>query len=302
MLPQAILIAGPTASGKSALALEVVKNIDGVIINADSMQVYHDLRVITARPSIAEENAAPHYLYGHVDGGDNYSVGRWLADVTPLLDELKGKRQVPVIVGGTGLYFKALSEGLSDIPPVPEDVRQQVRQNAEGRETPLLYADFAVRDPETAARISPTDRQRILRALEVLAATGRSLASFRSRKKPGPLHKADVTRLFIAPDRGELNQKIDARFMHMMEQGALAEVERLAARGLDSTLPLMRSHGTPWLIRHLQGEIGLDEAIAGAQTDTRHYAKRQLTWFRHQLPDFPWMTRDQAKEHLGLKR
>ncbi|MFD2250666.1 tRNA dimethylallyltransferase [Pseudochelatococcus lubricantis] len=295
---RAILIAGPTASGKSALALALAQRCGGVVVNADSMQVYAGLRIITARPTEEEERLAPHRLYGHVDAGVNYSVGRWLEDVTAALADVWRAGGLPVVTGGTGLYFKALIEGLSEIPPVPEEVRAQVRERAAGRETPLLYADFAARDPETALRISPTDRQRILRGLEVLAATGRPLASFRNMRRAGPLAGLAVRKVFLAPGRAQVNDRIDARFLAMMAAGGLDEVRHLAARGLDPALPAMRAHGVPWLIRHIRGEIGLDEAVAGAQADTRHYAKRQFTWFRHQLGGFEWLTPEEAADRL----
>lgn len=298
---RAILIAGPTASGKSALATALAQRHGGVVLNADSMQVYADLRIITARPTVADEALAPHRLYGHVDAGENYSVGRWLADSAAALEDVWRAGGLPVIVGGTGLYFKALIDGLSDVPPVPEEVRARVRDQAQGRETPLLYADFAARDPETALRISPTDRQRILRGLEVLAATGRPLAAFRKARRPGPLAGVPVRKIFLAPERAAVNARIDARFLAMMDAGGLDEVRRLAARGLDPALPAMRAHGVPWLIRHIRGEIGREEAIAGAQADTRHYAKRQFTWFRHQLPDFAWLAPEAAATRLAAE-
>ncbi|MGV6873359.1 tRNA (adenosine(37)-N6)-dimethylallyltransferase MiaA [Pseudochelatococcus sp. B33] len=287
---RAILIAGPTASGKSALAIKLADRLGGVVVNADSMQVYRDLRVITARPTQGEEAQVPHRLYGHVDAAENYSVGRWLTDAAAAIEEIWQAGRVPIVTGGTGLYFKALTEGLSDIPAVPEAVRADVRAGAEGRDTPMLHADLAARDPETARRVGPTDRQRILRALEVLAATGKPLASFRQARRPGPLGRMQVPKIFLAPERAAVNERIDRRFLAMMAEGALDEVGRLAARGLDPALPAMRAHGVPWLIRHLRGEIDIGEAIAGAQADTRHYAKRQFTWFRHQAPDFDWMT------------
>nr|WP_246374412.1 tRNA (adenosine(37)-N6)-dimethylallyltransferase MiaA [Pseudochelatococcus contaminans] len=286
---RAILIAGPTASGKSALAIKLANRLGGVVVNADSMQVYADLRTITARPTLDDEATAPHVLYGHVDAAENYSVGRWLVDATAALDRIWQNGRVPIITGGTGLYFKALTEGLSEIPPVPDAVRAEIRTAAEGRDTPMLHADLAVRDPESARRLRPTDRQRILRALEVLAATGKPLASFRQMRRPGPLGNMSVVRYFLAPDRAQVNERIDRRFVAMMAGDALVEVERLAARGLDPALPAMRAHGVPWLIRHMHGEVTVEEAIAGAQADTRHYAKRQFTWFRHQAPDFQWL-------------
>ncbi|MFC7396741.1 tRNA (adenosine(37)-N6)-dimethylallyltransferase MiaA [Chelatococcus sp. GCM10030263] len=296
---RAVLIAGPTASGKSALAIAVAQRMGGLIVNADSMQVYRDLRVITARPSLAEEALTPHLLYGHVDGAENYSVGRYLADATRILDEARAEGRPVIVTGGTGLYFKALTEGLSDIPPVPETVRQEVRAQAEGRETPHLFADLAVRDPASAARISPTDRQRILRALEVFAATGRSLTAFRGQRKPGPLAGAARSAFFLAPDRTELGRRIDARFTGMIDAGALDEVRALAARRLDPDLPVMRAHGVPWLIRHLAGNLALDAAIAEAQADTRRYAKRQFTFFRHQLTGFTWVTPEDAENAVA---
>jgi tRNA dimethylallyltransferase len=292
---RAVLIAGPTASGKSALAIAVAQRTGGIIVNADSMQVYRDLRVITARPSPADEALAPHELYGHVDGAENYSVGRYLADATRVLDEARVQGQPVIVTGGTGLYFKALVEGLSDIPPVPESIRQEVRAQAEGRETPHLFADLAVRDPASAARISPTDRQRILRALEILAATGRSLTAFRGQRKPGPLAGAARSAFFLVPDRVELGRRIDARFTGMIGAGALDEVRRLAERQLAPDLPVMRAHGVPWLIRHLAGALDLEQAITEAQADTRRYAKRQFTFFRHQLTGFTWVTPEDAE-------
>ena len=283
-----ILIAGPTASGKSALALRLARERDGVVINADSMQVYADLRVITARPTIDEEALAPHRLYGHVDGAVNYSVGRYVEDAAMALAEVREAGRTPIFVGGTGLYFKALTEGLSDIPPVPQDVRDAVRALCEGRGSAELHRLLGERDPESAARLRPSDRLRIMRALEVQAATGRSIRSFHDGKIPGPLAQADAIRLFLAPDREALRARIDARFEEMMGQGALDEAARLMARGLDPMLPVMRAHGVPGLIAHLRGEITLREAVAGAQGDTRSYAKRQFTWFRNSMSGWIW--------------
>jgi tRNA dimethylallyltransferase len=294
----AILIAGPTASGKSALALTIASALaegrGGTVVNADSMQVYRDLRVIAARPTEAEEALVPHRLYGNVDGAQNYSVGRYLADARTVLDDVGRDGRVAIVTGGTGLYFKALIEGLSAIPLVPDAIRAEIRAAAEGRDTPLLYADLAARDPATAAGIGPTDRLRILRGLEVLAATGRPLASFRGRRSPGLLAEGCVARLFLAPDREALYRRIDARFRAMVAAGGLAEVAQLARRGLDPALPVMRAHGVPSLIRHIRGELSLEAAIAQAQADTRHYAKRQFTWFRHQMAGWTWVAPDAA--------
>jgi tRNA dimethylallyltransferase len=288
MSKRPILIAGPTASGKSALALRLARERNGVVINADSMQVYGDLRVITARPTVEEEALAPHRLYGHVDGAVNYSVGRYAEDAVQVLASMREAGQTPIFVGGTGLYFKALTEGLSEIPPVPQEVRDAVRSRCEGRDSAELHALLAERDPESAARLRPSDRLRIMRALEVQAATGRSIRSYHDEKIPGPLANADAIKLFLAPDRAVLRARIDTRFEEMMGQGALDEVARLMERGLDPMLPVMRAHGVPGLIAHLRGELSLEEAITRAQNDTRAYAKRQFTWFRNSMPGWTW--------------
>ena len=291
----AVLIAGPTASGKSALGVKLAQGLDGVVINADSMQVYRDLRIITARPTPEEEAEAPHRLYGHVDAAVNFSVGRYVADAIRVLQDIQG-RKLPIFVGGTGLYFKALTEGLSDMPPVPEEVREQVRRESEGLETPELHRLLSQRDPETARTLRPSDRLRVQRALEVFAATGRPLVSFHGARRPGPLADVPVVKLFLAPERDELRRRIDARFLTMMDKGALDEVRALGERNLDPMLPAMRAHGVPGLLAHLRGEIPLDEAIARGQGDTRRYAKRQFTWFRHQLPDWQWVEPDRGFE------
>jgi tRNA dimethylallyltransferase len=290
MSAHAILIAGPTASGKSALAIRLAKAVGGVVVNADSMQVYRDLRVITARPTPQEEAEVEHRLFGHVDAGVNYSVGRYLADLAATLAELSERGATPILTGGTGMYFKSALYGLSDIPAVPDDIRAAVRAAAEGRSPQELHAELTEKDPETAARLRPTDPQRLLRALEVFAATGKPLASFQGPRSTPLLDAAACKGFFIAPERETLYARIDSRFEKMMAEGALAEVDALRARRLDPALPAMRAHGVPHLIRHLDGEMPLDDAIAAGQRDTRHYAKRQFTFARHQLPDFTWLS------------
>ena len=290
-----VLIAGPTASGKSSLALGLAARVGGIVANADSMQVYRDLRVLSARPTPGEEALVPHRLYGHVDGSDNYSVARYREDAARLIAEAELARRPLIFVGGTGLYFKALLDGLSEIPPVPAGIRDRVRAESEGRATPDLHAELAGLDPETARTLQPNDRLRILRALEVLAATGRSLASFRGRKQPGPLAERDAARVFLDPDRSDLRRRIDARFVRMIEDGALEEARALGERRLDPMLPVMRAHGVPALLAHLRGEITLAEAIARGQGDTRRYAKRQVTWFRHQMPHWTWVAPDEGE-------
>jgi tRNA dimethylallyltransferase len=296
--PTAILIAGPTASGKSALAIDIAREIGGAVVNADSMQVYADLHVLTARPSPAEEAVVAHRLYGHVDGAVNYSVGKWLGDLAIVLDELRAQRQMPVIVGGTGLYFKALLSGLSDIPLVPEEMRARLRQETANVPTRDLHGRLGVVDPQMAVRLAGNDRQRILRGLEVHEATGRPLSSWLSRKGAPLLAAETCAKVFLACERKDLVGRIDARFVAMMKAGALAEVERLRARRLDAALPVMRAHGVPGLIAHLEGRLAIDAAITLGQADTRAYAKRQMTWFRHQMPDFQIAAPDKAAESL----
>ena len=290
----AILIAGPTASGKSALAIRLAERIGGWVVNADSMQVYADLRVLTARPTPEEEASVPHKLFGHIDSATNYSVGKWLADAAHVLAAARAAGATPVFAGGTGMYFKALTQGLSDIPAVSETVRARVRAEAEGVAPPVLHARLAACDPETAARLRPSDPQRIIRALEVFAATGKPLASFQGARQAPLLDVRRCLRLFLAPERDALKLRIDARFDAMMALGALDEVRVLAARGLDPALPAMRAHGAPGLMAYLRGAATLDEAISKGKADTRAYSKRQFTFARHQLPDFRWITPEEA--------
>ena len=297
-LRRALLIAGPTASGKSAAALALGERFGATIVNANSMQVYRDLRILTARPNPDEEQLAPHRLFGAIDGAINFSVGRWAEAAREVLTDI-GERPV-IFVGGTGLYFRALTEGLSDIPPVPESVRAEVRGQAEGRATPELHDELAARDPETAARLNPSDRQRILRALEVVAATGRPLVSFLGARAAPVLAPGEWAGLYLAPDRAELGQRIDARFDVMLARGTLDEVSALMQRRLDPALPVMRAHGVPHLIAHLEGRMKLDEAAKRSKLDTRHYAKRQFTWARHQLSGFRWVAPEEAVE-AGLR-
>ena len=292
---KAVLIAGPTASGKSALALELAQKAGGAVINTDSMQVYRDLRVLTARPSLAEEAAVPHRLYGCVDAAVNYSAGHYVRDAKEVLDEVRRGGGLPIFIGGTGLYFKALTRGLSAVPPVPDEVREAVRLRLDRDGVEALHAELARRDAAAAARLNVRDRTRIARALEVIEATGRPLAEWHAETTPPLLPEGSYRALFIAPEREALYARIDARFDAMLADGALEEVTRLAARGLDPLLPAMKAHGVPALIRHLRGEITREEAAVIGKADTRHYAKRQFTWFRHQLPEFEWLTPEQAR-------
>src|SRR5437764_5347131 len=289
ILNKAVLIAGPTASGKSALALEVAQKTGGVVINADSMQVYRDLRVITARPTPAEEALVPHRLYGHVDAAVNFSAGAWVADAAEMLAEARAQERLPIFVGGSGLYFKALTRGLSAVPPIPAEVRDGVRARLERDGVEAMHAELALRDPVSGERLKPRDRTRIARALEVIEANGRPLPDWHRDGLPPLLPPGEFSALFLAPEREQLYARIDARFDAMLDAGALQEVERLADRNLDPLLPAMKAHGVPALIRHLRGELSRKEAAEIGRADTRHYAKRQFTWFRHQLPEFEWV-------------
>ena len=291
----AILIAGPTASGKSKLALRLAERLGGALVNADSMQVYRDLAILTARPRPDEAARAPHLLFGHVDGAVNYSVGRYVEDAAAVLEKLSSEGRLPIFVGGTGLYFKALTQGLSAIPHVPKALRAEFRARAEGLTAPELHAELAACDPEMAAKLRPSDSQRILRALEVHAATGRSLAAFQSMKRAPLLDLRSCLAIFVTPERALLNAGIERRFDAMLEAGALAEVAALRARKLDPALPVMRALGVPHLLRHLEGEIDLDTAARLSKRDTRAYAKRQFTFARHQLPEFRWVAPETAE-------
>jgi len=292
--PKIILIAGPTASGKSALALALAEKLGGTIVNADSMQVYRDLRIITARPTPEEEARVPHRLYGHVDAAENFSVGRWCTEVADVLAATQREARVAIVVGGTGLYFSALTQGLAAVPPIPAQIRNEVRTRLASDGAEALHAELTQRDPVAAARLMPGDRARVTRALEVILATGRSISQWHESNMPACVDAVLAAKVFLLPDRDALLRRIDARFDAMMAAGALDEVRALAGRRLDPNLPAMKAHGVPWLIRHLNGEMALAEAIEGGKRDTRQYTKRQATWFRNQLPDFVWVAPENA--------
>jgi tRNA dimethylallyltransferase len=255
--------------------------------------------VLTARPSAEEEAEVSHRLYGHVDAAVNFSAGAWVSDSTRVLGEVRAQKRLPIFVGGSGLYFKALTRGLSAVPPIPAEVREGVRARLERDGVEALHAELQRSDAAYAEKLKPRDRTRIARALEVIEATGRSLTDWHREGLPPLLAPGTFRALFLAPDRDVLYARIDARFETMLEAGALNEVRQLAARHLDSLLPAMKAHGVPALIRHLNGEITREEASEIGRTDTRHYAKRQFTWFRHQLPEFEWVSPEKAGEWVG---
>ena len=292
-MKRAVLIAGPTASGKSALAMALAQRFGGIVINADSMQVYRDLRVLTARPSVEEESAVPHALFGHVDAAENYSAGRYVGDVARILSDLPPDR-LPIFAGGTGLYFRALMSGLAAIPPIDPGIRDALRQRLDAQGVEALHAVLTIRDSVAAARIMVRDRSRILRALEVLEATGRPISDWHREGLASVIQPERTVKIFLHPKRPELRKRIQTRFETMLEQVALDEVRALDARHLPDTLPAMKAHGVPWLRRFLRGEISREDAAEGAIMDTRRYAKRQVTWFRNQMPGWVWTSPDEG--------
>ena len=282
-MKNAILIAGPTASGKSALALRLAQEAGGTVVNADSMQVYAVLRVLTARPDEAQLAAVPHRLYGHVDPREAYSTGRWMRDVEVLVRSGDLGEGPAVFVGGTGLYFRALLDGLSTMPEVPQTVRQRWRDALAEEGARALHGLLAERDPEAAGAIRPADGQRIVRALEVLEASGRPISQWQKEAGIPLVDRASAKLLVIEPDRAVLTARIDRRFDTMIAEGALDEVRALDALGPDAAMPARKAIGVRELLAADRGEMSLDAAIARAKTATRQYAKRQSTWFRNQL-------------------
>jgi tRNA dimethylallyltransferase len=291
----AILIAGPTASGKSGLALRLAEQLGGTVINGDSMQVYHELRILTARPTREDEARAPHALYGFVNGAEAYSAGRYAVDAARAIAEAHLSGRLPIVVGGTGLYFKVLLEGLSPVPSIDPDVRAFWRGQAAARPAPELHAILRARDAEMARRLMPTDRQRIVRALEVLESTGRSLADWQGQPGKPVLAEHETVRLLAVPDRTMQAAVIGARFDAMLAAGALEEVRSLLTLGLSSELPVMRALGVAPLAAHLAGTTSLEAAVAAAKTETRQYAKRQLTWLRGNMKSWKSLDAQQMK-------
>jgi tRNA dimethylallyltransferase len=299
-LPKVILIAGPTASGKSALSLNLAERFDGEIINADSMQVYDCLQVLTARPSTVEMAGIPHHLYGVVAPTEAYSVAQWAREAVACVNDVVGRGRSAILVGGTGLYFKALVDGLSDVPAIDMDIRQGVRTLVGTDGVQEAYEQLKDEDPLMATRLDPADKQRISRALEVIRSTGRSLAAWQADEKHPALAavegETDLTKIILLPDRDWIYARCDLRFTLMLDQGALDEVT--AVKHLDPHLPSMRALGVAQLAAYLAGEMTLDEAVEKAQTATRQYAKRQMTWFRNQFSG--WKVID-AKESERIK-
>ena len=291
-----VLIAGPTASGKSALALALAQQIGGVIVNADSAQIYRDLRILSAAPTDEELNAAEHRLYGVKDGALPCSAAEWAEMARGAIADIHARGQTPILTGGTGLYLRTLLNGIAPVPAIDADVRASVRQTPVDENLAKLQA----LDPEAAARLNPADGARINRALEVILSTGRTLAEWQMQREGGIAQEIALRPLVLLPPRKWLYARCNERFAHMIDSGAVAEVETLLARKLNPNLPVMRAIGVPELSRYLLGETSLDEAVTAGQQATRRYAKRQYTWFAHQPPpEWPRFQEPLDLERLG---
>ena len=284
--PAPILIAGATASGKSALALELATRLGGVVINADSMQVYAELPLLSARPSAEDEALAPHRLYGHVRAIQPYSVSHWLDDIALVLAEARAAGLRPIVVGGTGLYFKALMQGLSPVPPIPPEVREKWRELARLRSPEELHRLLQELDPVMAGRLAVRDVQRVTRALEVIEGSGRSLAEWQRTAGEPLVDPETADRRLVVRPREELHRRCDLRFDLMMKAGALDEVRALLQLGLPPDCLAMRALGVPPLAAHLSGRLSFDEAVARAKVETRQYVKRQETWARRYMAEW----------------
>jgi tRNA dimethylallyltransferase len=278
-----VVVVGPTASGKSGLALDLARQFDGDIVNADAIQVYRELAILTARPGPGDLAAAPHHLYGVLTASERCSAGRWHEMACGAIDRIHAGGRLPILVGGSGLYLRALMQGLAAVPPVPEEIRTSVGVRMTEIGPQAMHAVLSERDPATAARLAPADRQRIRRAIEVLETTGRSLSDWQ-RAAVDTESGYDFHAVVVDPPRASLRAACDARFLSMLDAGALDEVRAVMSLGLEPDRPALKALGLRELARHLAGEIDLETAVAEAQAATRRYAKRQTTWFRNQLP------------------
>ena len=296
----AILIHGPTASGKTELSIEIARKLNGEIVNADSMQVYRELKVISARPDEDEMADVPHHLFGHVPASERFSTGQWLEQVRPVIEDIQKRGKTAVVVGGTGLYLLALTEGLSEIPPVPEDVRHEVMDILKADGVRGLKVRLQVVAPDAARRIEDNDRQRLMRAYEVWLATGKSLTSFQSNRSNPVLNPDEWLGVALTPPRAKLYARIDKRFEGMLMEGAMEEARELVRLNVDPDLPAMKAHGMPWLSAFIRGEINSTLAAENAKRDTRRYAKRQFTWIGRQFPFWPRIPGSDLKTRMRV--
>jgi len=283
----AILITGPTASGKSALAVAMAQKHGGEVVNADSMQVYDTLHVLTARPFEADMGGIAHHLYGSVPAGAKYSTGDWVRSAEVLVEEIRGRGRIPVFVGGTGLYFKALTGGLSDMPAIPEEIRGKWRGRLTEEGAAALHAQLAAIDPKAAAVLGRSDSQRIVRALEVMEASGRSIVDLQAAAGQAIIDPDRAEKLIVEPERSILHDHVNRRFARMLDMGAVEEVQALLSLGLDPAMPVMKAIGVPQIAAMLRGEMSREDVIEKASAATRQYAKRQMTWSRNQM-DASW--------------
>ena len=278
LIEDIILIAGPTASGKTSASIKLAQANDAVIFNTDSMQVYEDLQIISARPSAEEIAQAPHYLFGHRGGAEAYSVAHWLEDVRPLFNAFASQKRKMIFVGGTGQYFNALLEGISPIPDIKPEIRNKIRSMVDVSSEEL----HTMLDEKAASELRPSDRQRITRALEVYQSSGKSIIDWQAEKgEPIIAEDMSIKKFLVMPPRATIHERINMRFDKMVEEGALEEVETLVAKDFPKTAPIMKAIGVPQLTAYIVGEISLNEAIDKSKAATRQYAKRQTTWFNN---------------------
>lgn len=296
MSVDAVLIAGPTTSGKSALALALAEEIDGAVINADSMQVYTETRILTARPTDEDMSRAPHLLYGHVSVNESYSAGRYQAEAAHALRTVREAGRIPIFAGGTGLYFGVLTDGLAIVPAIPSGVREAAEARREKLGPDAFHAELAKRDPVAGAKLRPSDTQRTLRAWEVFEATGRPLSEWQTEMSEPLLAHTNVARVVIAPPRDVLHQRINHRFDQMMQAGAVEEATALE----DPSPTAAKILGLRELRAAAEGAMPLDDAVEQAKTRTRQYAKRQMTWFRHRMADWTWVEAQELSNILPL--
>lgn len=297
--PPVLLIHGPTTSGKTGLSVALAKQLGAEIVNADAMQVYRDLRVLTAQPTEAERQNVAHHLFGFVDPAERFSAGRWFDAVSVVLADMAARGKPAIVVGGTGLYLHVLAQGLADIPPIPEEVKAEAKSLLEGAGQAIVRERLRLADPESEARIQEGDRVRLLRAFEVWLATGRPMSAFQD-SKASPLTPGRWLGVCLHPPRETLYGRIDHRFEAMIAGGALEEVRALSARKLPPDLPAMRAHGAPWLIAHVRGLMDLKDAIGLSKRDTRRYAKRQFTWIGRQFPHWVRIPAEATEQRLRV--